>query len=259
MSSLQQSLTDYLALRRSLGYKLERAGKLLAQFVVYLEDLGEDRLTTEHALAWAPLPPAGEGMWWSYRLSAVRRFAAYLQTIDPATEVPAADLLPQKPCRATPYLYSEAQIAALTRAAGTLRTPHRVATYRTLIGALSVTGMRVGEAIGLDRSDIDWQAGLIVIRNAKFGKSRELPLHPSAVQALRHYLARRDRPRASASTNAVFISTAGTRLLYSCVGGTFRQLLRRAGIEPISASCRPRIHDIRHYPDHRIIPNRRAC
>ena len=245
MNPLRQSLADYLALRRSLGFKLERTGKLLAQFVVYLEDLGEERLTTDHALAWAMLPTS-TAMWWSYRLSAVRRFATYLQTIDPTTEVPAADLLPQRPCRATPYLYSEAQIAALIQAAGTLRTPHRVATFRTLIGALSVTGMRIGEAIRLNRSDIDWQAGLIVIRNTKFGKSRELPLHPSTVQALRRYLGRRDRPRQPVGTDAVFVSIAGTRLLHSGVQGTFRQMLRRAGIEPLSASCRPRLHDLRH-------------
>ena len=245
MSPLHQPLADYLAIRRALGYKLERAEKLLTQFVAYLEDLGEERITTEHALTWAMLP-AGSDVWSAHRLSVVRGFAAYLKTIDPATEVPAADLLPWRSCRATPYIYSDAQIVALLQTAATLRTPHRIATYRTLIGALSVTGMRVGEAIGLDRSDIDWQAGLIVVRNAEFAKSRELPLHSSAVEALRRYLRRRDRPRAPDRMDAVFVSTAGTRLLYPNVHWTFRRLLRRAGIERRSSSCRPRLHDLRH-------------
>jgi integrase/recombinase XerD len=244
MSPLRQSVADYLVVRRALGYKLERTEKLLAQFVTYLEDLGEERITTKHALAWATLP-AGVDAWLSNRLSVVRGFATFMQTIDPATEVPASDLLPWRRCRATPYLYSDAQIVALIRAAVTLSTTHRVATYQTLIGALSVTGMRIGEAIGPNRSDFDGQAGLIVVRNAKFGKSRELPLHPSAVKALRRYLRRRDRPRASVCTEAMLVSTAGTRLLISSVQSTFRKLLGRAGIEPRSSLCRPRLHDLR--------------
>jgi integrase len=98
------------------------------------------------------------------------------------------DLLPGRTCRATPYLYSEKDIAALLTAAATLRTPHRVATYRTLIALLAVTGMRIGEAISIDCGDFDAVNGLLIIRNGKFGKSRALPLHPSTVTALGEYL-----------------------------------------------------------------------
>ncbi len=246
MSPLRQALVDYLAVRRALGYGLERDEKLLEQFLTYLEDLGEERVTTKTALAWATLPQGADRSWWSCRLSIVRGFATHLHAIDSATEVPAADLLPWKRCRATPYLYSDEEIAALIAAAGTLRTPHRVATCRSLIGLLVVTGMRVGEAIGLDRGDFDSSNGLVVVRKGKFGKSRELPLHPSTVAALRDYLRRRDRPRSAASTSALFVSSAGTRLLYCNVQCTFRQLVSRAGLEPRSAKCRPRIHDLRH-------------
>ncbi|HUP23209.1 MAG TPA: tyrosine-type recombinase/integrase [Thermoanaerobaculia bacterium] len=246
MSPLRQALVDYLAVRRALGYKLERAEKLLAQFLSYLEDLGEERLRTEAALAWATLPTGAHRSWSSYRLSVVRGFAAHLRTIDPATEVPPTDLLPWRPCRATPYLYSDQDVAALISAAATLRTPHRVATYRTLIGLLAVTGMRVGEAIGLDCGDFDPINGLVIVRKGKFGKSRELPLHSSAVDALRHYLRRCDRPRAAANTSALLVSTAGTRLLYCNVQCTFRQLVCRSGLELRSTSCRPRLHDLRH-------------
>lgn len=246
MSPLRQALADYLAVRRALGYKLARAEKLLAQFLTYLEDLGEERPSTETALAWATLPTGTDRSWGSYRLSIVRGFAAHLRAIDSTTEVPPASLLPWRACRATPYLYSAQDVAALIAAAATLRTPHRVATYRTLIGLLAVTGMRVGEAIGLDRGDFDSINGLLIVRKGKFGKSRELPLHPSAVDALRHYLTRRDRPRSAARAPALLVSTAGTRLLYCNVQCTFRHLVRRAGLEPRSASCRPRLHDLRH-------------
>lgn len=246
MNPLRQALVDYLAVRRALGYTLARPEKLLAQFLTYLDDLGEEHLRTETALTWARLPTGADRSWWSYRLSIVRGFAAHLRTIDPVSEVPPADLLPWRRCRATPYLYADGDVAALLAAAATLRTPHRVATYRTLIGLLVVTGMRVGEAIGLDRGDFDAIHGVLLIRHGKFGKSRALPLHASAVDALRHYLRRRDRPRAATRTPAMLVSTTGTRLLYANVQCTFRQLVCRAGLKPRSAACRPRLHDLRH-------------
>ena len=181
--------------------------------------------------------------WWAHRLSVVRGFATYLHTIDPATRVPPRDLLPARRRRATPYLYSDDEINALIAAAGKLRFPLRVATYQTLIGLLAVTGLRVGEA---DRGDIDFEHGLLIVRNSKFGKSREVPLHPTTVEALRGYLRRRDRLHPAPSTPAVFISIAGSRLLYCNVNWTFLQLVRAAGLEPRSASCRPRLHDLRH-------------
>jgi integrase len=246
MNALRQALVDYLAMRRKLGYKLAGTGKLLAQFIAYLEDRGEDHLTTETALAWATSPVGAHRSWPSTRLSIVRRFAIHLRGIDPATQVPPTDLLPGGNRRATPYLYSEEEIAALIAAADTLRTSHRKATYRTLIGLLAVTGMRVGESIGLDCDDFDASNSLLTIRNGKFGKSRELPLHASTVTALGNYLRRDDRPRLPPSQRALFVSPAATRLLYNNVQNTFHQLVCRAGLIPRSAACRPRIHDIRH-------------
>ena len=246
MSPLRQALADYLSIRRALGYKLERAGKLLPQFIDYLEQIGAEAVTSEQALAWATLPAGGSGRWWAFRLSMVRGFAAYLHSLDPDHQVPPADLLPRRSRRATPYLYRDDEIAALLAAAGTLRFPLRVATYRTLIGLLAVTGLRVGEAIRLDRGDLDVAHELLVVRDSKFGKSREVPLHPSTMRALRGYLRLRGRPQPPPSAPALFISPAGTRLLYCNVHATFRQLRRRADLQPRSASCRPRIHDLRH-------------
>ena len=246
MNPLRKALIDYLGVRRALGYKLKRDEKLLTQFLAYLENLGQQHLNTEAAVAWATLPAGAHHRWWANRLSIVRSFAAYLRTIDPATEVPPTDLLPSRPCRATPYLYSEEETTALLAATATLRTQHRRTTYRTLIGLLVVTGMRVGEAIALDRSDFDSSNGLIIIRKGKFDKSRELPLHSSTVDALRCYLRRRDRPHSPATTPALFVSTSGTQLLYCNVQWTFARLVCNAGIKPRSVSCRPRLHDLRH-------------
>lgn len=245
MSTLRSSLADYLATRRALGYKLERAEKLLGQFLAHLEARGAKTITIEEAVAWAKLP-GGSANWISSRLSVVRGFATYLNTIDPAHEVPPAELVPSRSRRATPYVYSGDEIAALIHAAGMLRTAHRRATYRTLIGLLSVTGMRVGEMIALDRRNIDSRACLIRVHGAKFGKSRELPLDPSVTTALHRYLRRRDRPPQAVGCDAAFVSTAGTRVLYCNVQLTFSQLLARVGIEPRSPECRPRLHDLRH-------------
>jgi integrase len=182
----------------------------------------------------------------SRRLSNVRLFAIHLHGIDPATQVPPADILPGRSHRATPYLYSAQEISALMTATTTLRGSHRRATYRTLIGLLAATGMRIGEAIGLDRDDFDAMSGVVTIRNGKFGKSRELPLHPSTVGALGDYLCRADRPRQTPNVPALLLSPTGTRLLYTNVQNTFQRLVRHCGITPRSAACRPRLHDLRH-------------
>ena len=245
MSPLRDQLDDYLRIRRSLGYKLERAEKLLAQFLAYLEQRGTEIVTVEEALAWARLP-SGSPDWWGFRLSAVRGFAVYLHALDPTHEVPASDLLPRRPPRAIPYLYSEAEIASLMAATCGLRGALRQATYRTLLGLLWVTGMRAGEVIRLDRRDLDLADGVLTVRDSKFGKSRLLPLHASTVAALRRYLRLRDSHRAADVSEALFVSPAGTRLLYCNLHATFRRLRTDAALEVGSARRRRRIHDLRH-------------
>jgi integrase/recombinase XerD len=243
---LRDRLTDYLALRRALGYRLARPEKLLGQFLDYLDGRSETTITVATALGWARLPANGGSNWWAYRLSAVRGFATYLHPLDPAHQVPGPDLLPQRPLRASPYLYSDTEIAALIAATGSLRNPLRQATFATLIGLLAVTGIRVGEAIGLNRGDLDLRAGLLLVRHGKFDKARELALHPTTIDALRRYQRLRDRNTPDTETPALLVSTAGTRLIYCNVHHTFHRLVRLAGLTPRSASCRPRIHDLRH-------------
>ncbi len=246
MSRLDQAVDDYLTVRRAMGFKLALAGRLLPQFVDYLNQAGATSITVEHALAWARLPINSTVGWWAQRLSVVRGFATWLAATDPATEIPPRDLLPGRARRATPYLYSPEDIAALLAAASLLRPKLRAATYQTLISLLSVTGMRIGEAIALDRADLDVRHGVLLVRLGKFGKTRQLPLHHSSVAALQDHLRMRDRLRPDADSPALLINTRGVRLAYGVVGHTFRQITQQAGLTPRTPSCRPRLHDLRH-------------
>jgi integrase/recombinase XerD len=241
---LDGRLEEYLRIRRSLGFKLERDGKLLAQFISYLHERGADTITIEHAVAWVGLPGGGRG-WLAFRMSVLRGFAGYLHTLDPAVPVPPADLFPSGSHRAVPYLYSAEELAALVAATDTLRYPLQRATYRTLICLLAVTGLRVGEVIRLDDNDVDVERGVLAV-TGKFGKPRQVPLHPSSVAALAAYQRRRRAEHPRPGTPALFVSTPGTRLIYVNVSATFVKLVGRAGLTPRSASCRPRPHDLRH-------------
>jgi integrase len=128
----------------------------------------------------------------------------------------------------------------------TFHSPVRQATFETIIGLLWATGMRIGEALGLDRGDVDLKYGVLTVRDAKFGKTRELPLHPSTTTALARYAKRRGGWFPGESTDAFFVSAAGTRVLYCNFHLGFQELIQRAGIAPRSRSCRPRPHDLRH-------------
>ena len=243
--NLRAAVTDYLALRRSLGFKLDDAERLLGDFVDYLNDNDVPTITSEAAVAWATEPAGAQLAWWAKRLGVVRQFATYLHAFDSHVEIPPADVLAHGTRRAEAFIYSQADIAALLHAAGKLQ-PMSAATYTTLVGLLAVTGMRVGEAIGLDRSDLDHRRGLLTVRFGKFGKSRQLPLHPTTTAALQAYLRTRDRHIHEPRSPALLVSTAGTRLFYSNVHLAFQKLTRTAQIAPRSAACRPRLHDLRH-------------
>lgn len=246
MSSLRNVAEDYLRMRRALGYKLRISGWLLDGFISYLEDIGATTVTIEAAVAWATLPDGTDPSYWSLRLSVVRQFARHLQTIDTACEVPPVRLLPHRPRRAIPYLYEPAEITALMDAAGTLEPPLLAANYRMLIALLSVTGLRVGEAIRLDRVDIDDRHQLLRVLDSKFGKSREVVLHESTMRALTDYGRLRDQCFPQPRCQAFLVSTRGTRLRNNCIHHMFARLVQTAGLKPRSPGCRPRLHDFRH-------------
>ena len=246
MSAIRRAAEDYLQMRRALGYKLQIQGWMLHGFVSYLEQAGANTVTIEHAVAWATQPAGADPTYWSDRLSVARQFARHLQTLDPACEVPPTRLLPPRRRRAIPYFYTPTEIAALMHAAGHLRGALHAATHRTLIGLMAVTGIRLGEAIGLDRDDVDERHQLLRIINTKFGKSREVVLHPSAMDALHAHCELREELCPRPSCEAFFVSTAGTRLFASCVHRVFARLVRSVGLQPRSPRCRPRMHDLRH-------------
>jgi integrase len=245
MSVLRQHLEDYLEMRRALGFKLERAGALLAQFVAFAEDNGADAITVELALAWARLPKGAQRTWVARRLEVVRIFARHLAVLDPTNEVIPIDLLAARTFRRPPYLYSPGEIAALMEAASNLANPLKAATFETLIGLLASTGLRAGEAMRLDRGDFDADEGVLVVRNTKFNKSRQVLLHPSTIDALRRYGRRRDELSAAPRAPALFLSSTGARLGHPVLQPTFVRLLRASGVGA-TAARRPRVHDLRH-------------
>jgi integrase/recombinase XerD len=246
MNTLSCHVDEYLAMRRAVGFKLERAGALLTHFVDFADRLGVHTVTVEVAVRWATLPANASPVWVASRLSVVRGFARYLQTVDVEAESVPADLLAARVERSTPYLYSDTDIAALMAAARALPNPLKAATFETLIGLLAATGMRGGEAMRLDVDDVDWAQGLITVHDSKFGKSRQVYLHETTLKALQQYCVHRDQLCPSPATASLLVSTTGARLCHAVIQPTFRQLLRQAGVGGQEALPRPRIHALRH-------------
>jgi integrase/recombinase XerD len=245
MTPLRQALRDYLIIRRQLGFKLKADGRLLENFVGFLEQAGAQRITTELALMWARMPRDAHPHRWRQRLGIVRAFARYLATIDPDSEVPSKDLLPAHRPRVAPYIYSQQEIAALIAAAGAMTPPRRAASYRTVIGLMATTGLRLGEALGLDRGDVDLADGALHVR-ARQHKQREVPLHLTTTEALRDYARVTDRCWPAAQSPAFFLNTRGDRLTRSEFNHYFAKLIGQVGLEGAVERARPRPHDLRH-------------
>jgi len=246
MNSLRAYVDDYLRLRRALGYKLERHGRLLPQLISYLEAAGVCTITSELAISWARQPTAAHPRHWAARLSIARGFAAYMHTIDPRTEVPPADVFAVRYRRPTPYLWSEEDICRLLEAARTLRHPLKAVSFEALFGLLAVSGMRVGEAIALDLDDVDLERGVVTIREqtAKLERARLVPLHPTTVEALEQYVRTRQRLCPRPRSRAFFLSSTGSRIDRSAVSKTLRKITIALGLR--TQSARPRAHDLRH-------------
>ncbi len=244
MTDFHRHVAEYLQLRRSLGFRPGFCARVLPQLASYLEASGAPVLTAQLAISWAGLPRGVQPIVLAHRLGAARGLARYLQAIDPATEVPPVGIWPATGHRPTPYLWTPDDICRLLEAARGLRPLLRAQTYETLFGLLACSGLRLGEALSLSREDADLSAGVLTIREAKFDRSRLVPLHPSTTEALRTYAGRRDtlcrRPRPA----VFFASSAGTAPSDRQVHHTFVQLTSALGLR--SAATRPRIHDFRH-------------
>ncbi len=252
MNTLRQAVHEYLSMRRNLGFKLREAGKALLDFVSFMEQHRAPYITEALALAWAQQPANVQPAHWARRLSIVRGFARYRSPIDPRTQIPSQGLLPFQPKRARPYLYSDEEIISLLRAA--LAMPHRYErgallpwVYYCLFGLLSVSGLRLGEARNLELQDVDLEAGVLTVRNAKFGKTRLVPLHASTCKVLAEYIARRERHWAGRPVSAyLFVSSWGNRLDGAQIHRAFYALSRQIGLRGASDHHGPRLQDLRH-------------
>jgi integrase/recombinase XerD len=245
MKSLADAAQQYLALRRALGFKLYHETWWLPDFIAFLVAHGSSVITTELALRWARQPADVTPGWWARRLTAVRQFARHHRAFDPRTEIPLADLIPYRRQRLTPYLYTTEEVVMIMREAAGLSRPLRAASCATIIGLLAATGMRVSEVLTLDDHDINWDRQLLTVRASKFGRSRHVPLHPTALAALRDYVRRRDRLRPHRRSPAFFLSSVGTRVIHQNFQHIFLRLLGCTGLD-CGRGRRPRIHDLRH-------------
>ena len=244
MTTLNTHVDDYLGLRRALGFKLEREGQWLAELAAHVDAAGASTLTSELAIAWASQRAGAGPNGWAKRLGVARKFATYLQTIVPATEVPPPGVFPARRHRPTPYLWSQQDIQGLLDGARALRPSLRGATHETIFGLIAATGMRIGEAVGLERDDVDLDAGVITIHHAKFDRQRLVPLHATVTEKLCRYATHRDRLCAKPRTEAFFVSSVGTKLNRSGVDKALRVITTEMGIR--TETVHPRVHDLRH-------------
>jgi integrase/recombinase XerD len=248
VTALRTAAGEYLAMRRALGFKLTTQGRHLMSFVRFCEERSADRVTADLAIEWAIRTSRGSGneVYQARRLDVVRIFARHLQALDPATEVPPDDVLARRYLRIPPYLYSPREIAALMSAADALRPALRAATWRALIGLLAVTGMRQGEACRLRRDDADLDGGTLLIADSKFGKSRLVFLHPTAITALRAYEQGRDQAFPEPDAATFLVNSRGGPLDGNNIPHTFAVLVAAAGIQAPPGRRAPRLHDLRH-------------
>jgi integrase/recombinase XerD len=257
LNTLRQAVGDYLTMRRNLGFKLLKAGRELPDFVTFMERRRATYVTHALALKWAQIPRRTQPALWASRLTAVRQFALFRSATDPRTQVPASGLLPFRPKRATPHLYTNRQIADLLHAIlhkplspycsdprGCMLLPW---VYYSFFGLLSVTGLRVGEALNLKVEDVDLSSRVLIVRGGKFGKDRLVPLHPSTCKVLRQYERKRNEHWADRPVSSYFfVSSRGKRLSGSQVHVTFYAASRQIGLRGARDRHGPRIHDFRH-------------
>lgn len=246
MTAMRTALERYLSMRQGLGYKYQQQARRLAGFVSFMEEHSATTITTKLAVAWATLPPDRHASW-ALRLTDVRGFARYVTSINQKTEVPPAGILPPLK-RAKPYVYSDAEINSLLAAALALPPANglRRWTYHYLFGLIAVTGIRLSEAIGLQRSDVDLDESVLTVRRSKFGKSRLVPLHWTTRKALVSYAGRRDAHLGSCCGPYFFVAERGGRLPHQSVHSVFLRLSREIGLRRSGDHTGPRVHDLRH-------------
>jgi len=245
MRNLQKLLSDYIALRRTLGSKMTKPADTLRGFIPFFAAQKAPYLTTKIALQWARLPKDANPAWWTERLGMLRGFASYWKTIDPRIEVPPVHILLPYYKRPLPHIYTDEQLSRIMLAARKIPSKDAI-TYWTLYGLMAATGIRVGEALALNNEDIGLKQGVITIRGGKHGNSRILPVHDTTRQNLQHYTRQRHRRFHRQKTGPFFVILDGRRPSHYMAWNTFKTVKIVAGIPPSSRPGYPRLHDLRH-------------
>lgn len=249
MSGLRESVLGYLELRRALGFRLKKDEHLLLDFAGFMERRHAVHITAKLAVEWARRPASTSANYHAGRLRAVRSFARHHIQNDPKTEVPAADLLPRQRSAFQPHIFSQEEIGRILSSSlrpwGGATRFYCLGRY-TIYGLLSVTGMRVSEALNLDVEDVDLEAGVLTIRNTKFGKSRLVPVHATTLAVLRRYRQERDAFLAGRIVKPFFVSTHSRRITIHALDRAFWRLTCRLGLRSRTDHVGPRLHDLRH-------------
>ncbi|MEP6815467.1 MAG: tyrosine-type recombinase/integrase [Marmoricola sp.] len=250
MTGWDEHVADYLRLRRQLGFTLAWDEHLLGQFTEHLDTVGSAAITISDAIDWCGLLPEGvtirPATRASTRLTAVRGFATYMHALDPIHEVPPRGMFARPVHRRAPRIYAHAEVTSLVEAAGHLARGVRAQTYPALFGLLAATGIRVGEALALDRDEADLTDGVLTITRGKSRDPRLVPLHETTTAALTLYAAWRDerQPKPAGDDAPFFTDQDGDRLAYMNVRHAFEQASAAAGLRDEAQP--PRIHGLRH-------------
>ena len=242
---IRRRAEEYLQMRRGLGYELDRPGRLVRQFADHCDAAGTEPVTIQAALDWATLPQEVTSWYRWLRLSAVRGFAAYLHALDPAHQIPPADLLPCRQQRPAPCLLGADAVSTLMAAASALSPPLHAATHRTLTGLAAVTGIRPCEVVRINDEDIDPASGVLTL-HGKNHKERKILLHPTTLAALAGYARLRDEVPGHRAGPGFFVSIRGTRLRADLARRVFAGLITATGLTPPDAARTPALGSLRH-------------
>lgn len=241
---LTEDVRRYIAMRRSVGYKLKQSAKLLEAFAQFAEVRHEHHVRTQTAIAWAQAASTPDMRY--RRMTDVIRLARFLHAEDSKHEIPPSGIFTSHRTKFIPYIFTSEELVRFLDAARKMQReeiiPVRREIYVVLFGLIAATGLRISEALDLRLPDI-LPDGILHVRKTKFGKSRMVPLHPSVVDVLDRYLVLRHN--IAAEDDYLFLSEGRRRIYYSVAHKAFHEILDLADIAP-GRLRRPRIHDLRH-------------
>lgn len=246
--TIPAQVEEYLAARRAMGFEMRGEGYQLRAFARFVAEQGEaGALTMELLLRWVQGAATPGPVTAARRVEVLRPFLKHYRQFDPICPV-----IPLGHCgpghrRLSPHIYTEAEVTALLAAARELKPDGlRPLTYVTLFGLLAATGLRLSEALGLERTDLNLEAPSLKVRQTKFKKSRLVPIHVSTAKALVDYQQATRLVSRQPGIETVFLTAEGRPLPKRTVNNTFERLRRRLDWAARGSHPHPRIHDLRH-------------